>query len=97
MSLHFGIFFSYLASFPDLPPLHVQISLFFDRPLLSHRSISLPRCRSLASFFVPCFKDTGLVKWKASLSLNIMAHSGVTQGVLQSQKKIQPKKIKQLH
>lgn len=55
---------------------------------------SLSLCQHLVPSLVPCFKDTGLLRQKAILSLDIMA-SGVTQG-MQSQKKKNPAKPDQM-
>lgn len=86
MSLHFGIFFPLfphpLTYHPSIYTTHYfLIALPFPIALYLSLSVGL----SLPSP-VPCFKDTGLLKWKAGLSLDIMAHSRVAQGVLQSQK-----------
>lgn len=86
MSLHFGIFFPIfphpLTYHPSIYTTHYfLIALPFPIALYPSLSVGL----SLPSP-VPCFKDTGLLKWKAGLSLDIMAHSRVAQGVLQSQK-----------
>lgn len=76
---YFFWYFSYLPSSPDLPPFHLHISLLFDIPLLSHPIYippSLSLCQPLPLSLVPCFKDTSLLKWKAGLSLDIIANIG---------------------
>lgn len=58
---------SSLPSFPDLP------SLYY---FLISSSFPIPLCQTTTSFLVSSFKDTGLLEWKAGLSLDIMANTG---------------------